>query len=166
MKKFFALICLLALAFSLSFCGNGGADENFSFSLKWGYESISSYDSVTGRLVKTTDATNPDDYVTYYSLTEKNKKEIYELILALDASSYPDEYDPKNGNLHPKETLVLTVRMNGTEKTVTAEAVPLREYAAKDEKGQRFLDTCWAICDILTESKEWKALPDYEFYYE
>ena len=32
--------------------------------------------------------------------------------------------------------------------------------------GQKFLDVCKAIEDILTSTDEWKALPDYEFYYD
>ena len=41
-----------------------------------------SYDSQTGKLVKTTDATNPDDYVTYYQLTDADKEYIYNLIVS------------------------------------------------------------------------------------
>lgn len=47
--------------------------EDFSFALTWNCYGVSSYDSQTGKLVKTTDATNPDDYVTYYQLTTEDK---------------------------------------------------------------------------------------------
>ena len=34
------------------------------------------------------------------------------------------------------------------------------------ERVQAFLDACRRIQEIVTSSEEWKALPDYEFYYE
>ena len=71
--------------------------EEFSFSLTWGCYGVSSYDSKTGKLIKTTDATNPEDYVTDYQLTDEDKEYFYDLISLLDINSYPDEYDPDNG---------------------------------------------------------------------
>ena len=47
-----------------------GSFESFSFSLVWNCYGVSSYDSETGRLIKTTDATNPEDYITHCELTE------------------------------------------------------------------------------------------------
>ena len=57
--------------------------EDFSFSLVWNCYGISSYDSQTGKLVKTTDATNPKDYITYYQLTDEDKEYIYNLLVWL-----------------------------------------------------------------------------------
>lgn len=141
--------------------------EDFSFSLTWGCYGISSYDSQTGRLVKTTDATHPEDYVTAYELSEEEKKEIYECIRALEPESYPDTYDPQEGERmsEPSLTLVISVYANGAEKTITAEDIAYA-YEAKNQKGQAFLTACKSIISILTETKEWKALPEYEFLYE
>ena len=66
--------------------------DDFSFALTWGVFGISSYDSNTGKLIKTTDATNPDDYITNYQLTDTQKRYIYSWIYALDVYSYPDIY--------------------------------------------------------------------------
>ncbi len=172
MKKAVALV--LTAIFLLSFAGcnrNGQVNdptvvpEDFAFSLTWNCYGVSSYDSRTGKLVKTTDATNPDEYVTYYSLTEADKEYIYHLIAPLDVSSYPEEYDPKNGSSKPNMTLILTVIQNGTEKTVKAENIAL-SFVSGDEKGQSFLSVCEAIRDRITSTEAWKALPDYEFHYE
>ena len=103
-----------------------GVPEDFSFALTWGVYGISSYDSVTGRLVKTTDATQPADYVTYYELTEEDREYIYNLIYALDVDSYPDTYDPGNGMSKPSMTLILTVHMDGVEKTIKADNLVIR----------------------------------------
>ncbi|MBP5256462.1 MAG: hypothetical protein J6Z80_05335 [Clostridia bacterium] len=55
--------------------------------------------------------------------------------------------------------------IGGSEKLITAPDVCL-SYRSEYEKGQKFLDVVKYITDILTSSKEWRALPDYEVYYE
>lgn len=142
--------------------------EDFSFSLTWGTYGFSSYDSRTGKLVKTTQATDPEDYITYYRLSEEEKESIYEYIRELDPDSYPDEYNPygKGVTSNPSETLILTVRMGDSVKSIKAEDIAASLQRSRKPKGQKFLDTCQAIIDILQASEEWKALPDYEFYYD
>lgn len=148
---------------------NAGAEDaysDFSFSLTWNTYGISSYNSSTGKLVKSTDATNPDDYVTTYYLTDAQKQKIYELIEELDINSYPDEYNPhKNAVSTPYMTLILSVKTREYEKTVTVKETVL-SYDANNRKGQKFLDVCKTIEDILTETQEWKSLPEYEFFYQ
>ena len=85
-----ALICVLSMAGCNTQEVADSIHEDFSFSLTWGVYGISSYDSQTGKLVKTTDATNPEDYVTYYKLTKEDKEAIYNLLTSLDVNSYPD----------------------------------------------------------------------------
>ena len=82
MKKllFILLVCVLLLD-----CLVGCAEkplpkempEDFSFALTWGVYGISSYDSRTGKLVKTKDATNPRDYVTYVNLSDEVMELVY-----------------------------------------------------------------------------------------
>jgi hypothetical protein len=140
--------------------------EDFSFSLSWGVYGISSYDSRTGKLVKTKDATNPEDYVTYLKLPDEALEFIYEDLRRLDVESYPDEYDPDPMmGSNPSADLILTVRMGDYVKTIAAKDVSL-SYQSLSLKGQRFIDTCLSIRDILTATDEWQALPDYEFYYD
>jgi hypothetical protein len=64
----------------------------------------------------------------------------------------------------PSADLILTIRNGDRVKTVTAKDVSL-SYESWSIKGKRFIDTCLDISDILTATEEWKALPDYEFYY-
>jgi hypothetical protein len=140
--------------------------EDFSFALTWGVYGISSYDSRTGKLIKTTDATNPSDYVTYVKLSDEVMELIYKKLRALDVESYPDEYDPDPMmGSDPSADLILTIRNGDRVKTVTAKDVSL-SYESWSIKGKRFIDTCLDISDILTATEEWKALPDYEFYYD
>jgi len=154
--------------------GNGDMDgavntdvpDNLSFSLTWNTYGISSYDSATGKLVKTTDATNPEDYVTTLELDGTQLFEIWELLWELDIETYPDEYNPHGGLASsPSMTLILTLRDGDKVKTVRAENIAL-SYESDDPKGQKFLDTCKGIRDILIATEEWKALPEYEFFYD
>ncbi len=140
--------------------------ENFSFSLTWDVYGISSYDSKTGTLIKTKDATNPKDYTTHLELSIEEWASIWKLIKELDIESYPDEYNPHgNGVSTPYMTLILSVKTGDTHKTVTVPETVL-SYETNDEKGQKFLDTCKGIRDILIGTEEWKSLPDYEFLYD
>lgn len=173
MKKLMTFVCILAFAVTLLGCSakenSSKSDivpEDFAFSLTWGCYGISSYDSKTGKLVKTTDATNPDDYVTYYQLTDQDKEYVYNLVASLDVNSYPDVYNPqKNIVSEPPMTLILTVNYNGMQKTIKAERLSF-SFKSKDAKGQAFLSVCEAISNRLTATEEWKALPEYEHFYQ
>ncbi len=171
------IVCLVVAVLCLTVCfagcgkpqphgdSNDTDMENFNFSLVWGTNGQSSYDSRTGKLVKTKNATHPQDYVTEYKLSAEEKARIYELMRELDVTSYPDTYDPNEGwESSPPMTLILTVR--GTWYKKISAANICMTYGSDDPKGQRFLSTCREIVDILTETEEWKALPDYEFFYK
>ncbi len=140
--------------------------EDFSFALTWDCYGISSYDSKTGKLVKTTDATHPEDYVTKYTLYEDEAERIYDFIRALNVNEYPEIYNPHgNAASQPPMTLILTVRLGDKEKMIKAENIAI-SYETNNEKGQNFLNACKAIRDILTSTEEWKSLPEYEFFYD
>ena len=161
------LLCLVWALPVLAGCEkkSAGAPEDFEFSLTWGVYGISSYDSQTGRLVKTTDATHPEDYVTTHHLTQEERETLWQVIRDLDVESYPDVYDPCSFQSTPSATLILTVRSGGREKTVRCEDIALM-WEGKDKKGQAFLTACRTISELLTATEEWHALPDYEFLYE
>ncbi len=139
---------------------------NYSFSLTWNTYGISSYDSKTGMLIKTKDATNPKDYTANLKLTEQQYAAIWKLIKGLDIESYPDNYNPHKGAAStPYMTLILSVKADGIDKTITVKETVL-SYETNNTKGQKFLDTCKGIRDIITATDEWKALPEYEFLYD
>ena len=144
-----------------------GSADTFSFSLTWGCYGVSSYDSATGKLVKTTDATNPEDYITTYQLTAEQKQQIFQLIKNLNVQSYPDNYDPHPDGVasDPPMTLILQVDFGTFQKTISARDIAIT-FVSEDEAGQKFLDVCKAIQDVLKQTEEWKALPDYENLYE
>jgi hypothetical protein len=139
---------------------------DFSFSLTWDCYGLSSYDSTTGELIKTKDTENPQKYITTYYLTEEEKNDVYNLILKMKPENYPDEYNPfKRQISFPSRDIILTVKYNGITKTISCNEITL-EGEATDKKGRNFMNVHDKIVDILTSSDEWKALPDYEFYYD
>ncbi len=144
---------------------NQVAPEDFSFALTWNVYGVSSYDSLTTKLVKTTDATHPEDYVTSYRMTEEERWKVWQLVQDLDIDSYPDEFDPQNGMSSPTMTLILTVRTAEGEKTVAARDIAL-SFRSEDDKGQQFLGTCRVIQEMLTATEAWQDLPEYEHFYE
>ena len=161
------LLCLLAAAG----CGQNANEKqtpmpaDFSFALTWNVYGVSSYDSATGRLVKTTDATNPADYETTLTLTQEELRRVYALLSGISWKNYPDEYNPAPGQASsPSETVILTVRENGEEKTVACRDIALN-CAGGDDRGKAFLSVVREIETMLTASPQWQALPDYERLY-
>lgn len=148
---------------------------DFSFRLVWGCYGISSYDSATGELVKTTDATRPEDYVTDHELTEAERNEAWALLSALELEGYPTSYDPYNDPAsaqrvasEPNRDLILSLRAGGSETTVSCRGICLGGSGLQgyDEKARAFLAACDRLSELLQSTPEWQALPDYEFYYE
>lgn len=138
---------------------------DFSFSLTWGTYGISSYDSETGRLVKTSEAANVDAYKTTHHLTAQELVEIYKTIHDLDVSSYPDQYNPMGNQAStPNQSLILSVQTGVLQKTIEAKGIAYGE--AVDWKGKKFIDACNKISTILTSTAAWKALPDYPILYD
>ena len=170
MKKTLSLVLVFIYVFCLVGCESTFLPKkmptDFSFSLTWGTHGTSSYDSKTGKLVKTAHATNPEDYIAYHELSNEEKDRIYEYIRTLNPDKYPDIYNPNEGMMDSTPmTLVLTVYANGSEKTIKAEGI-VYSYNSNNLKGKKFLSTCEAITMMLILTEEWKSLPDYEFYYQ
>jgi hypothetical protein len=140
---------------------------DFSFSLTWEIYGVSSYDSTTGRLVKTDDVADKENYETTHILTAQEKLSIFKIVEELGVYSYPDEYNPTLGiGSDPYQTLILSVHKapDYIPKTITASEVALGDATSK--KGQRFMDACQSIADVLENTEEWKALPDYPYLYD
>ena len=87
------------------------------------------------------------------------------MIMELDVNAYPDKYDPFEGEVYtkPSGTLILSVKTDTIQKKISAVGIALSDEA-NNEKGQKFLDVCGAIRDILTSTDEWEALPEGFLY--
>ena len=191
MKKWAVWIVLLALVPALAGCDGGrspgkdggnptgkpesaddgsdtrgfGSVESFSFSLQWGSHG-QSYDSKTGVLTKETSPVEhgPEDYTTAYLLTEEQKQQIYDLLAELDVTSYPTKYDPQSGTSFPSMSLILSVNTDTVQKTIAARDIASWRFTSEDAKGQAFLSACKTIIDLLEQTEEWQALPEYDYF--
>ena len=141
--------------------------ESFSFALEWNVNGDSTYDSETGTLVKQKIATNLDDYTTTLKLTDEQLKEAYEILSKLDYSDYPtnENYNPSDMMSTPTDTLILTVRIGGVTRKITAKNIAI-QAEGKDKAGRAFLDACSALKNMIYATPEWQSLPAYEFLYE
>ena len=148
--------------------------EDFSFSIVWGCYGISSYDSKTGRLVKTKDATDVSKYTCIVRLTDDQLIEVYHLLTDINIFSYPDLYDPFNAPdaenklmSSPNQSIILSVTADGRTKTVSCESIP---FGSLDDcycnEAREFLYSINKIVELLTSLPEWAAFPEYEFFYD
>lgn len=177
-KIIYLLISMMLLMCVLGGCSSSSkkstkVSEDFSFALTFGTYGISSYDSSTGKLVKTTDATNPSDYITTMYFGEEELDEIREMLERLDVQSYPDEYDPINDpnsdtrvESEPSDDVILTVTTAEWSKTITCKDIAISYCKGYDGKSQEFLEVYAKLRDMITSTKEWEALPEYEFFYD
>ncbi len=174
MKKYIILVLVLVLAVLLWGCSknqqnqaNGNEmPEDFAFSITWNTYGISSYDSTSGRLVKTTDATNPEDYVTMLILSDEQLSEIWDIIENLDIGSYPESYNPfGNVSSTPSQTIILSTVINGVQTKISCENIALSTESTT-KKGKKFIAAVSDIVNIIESTKEWRSLPDYEFFYD
>lgn len=139
--------------------------EDFSFALRFGVYGSNSYDSATGRTHKVCQPEDVDKYTTTFIMSDEQLSHIYGMLAQMDLGSYPAEYDPINDpddethtSVTPEEITKLTVRAGGIEKVIEAETMYRDE--GYDDKAQAFLDVCRYIEKVVTESEEWKALPE------
>lgn len=155
--------------------GLSDVPADFAFRFTWGCYGVSSYDSQSGRLVKTSDSTHPEDYVASLALDGQQSRRAWLLLSQLDWAGYPPEYDPYNPSdsdsrvaSEPSRDLVLWFRANGQEHSVSCRGICLEGGGLRgyDAKARSFLQACDRLTELLTGTPEWQALPDYEFYYE
>lgn len=149
--------------------------EGFGFSLVWNTFGQNSYDSRTGRLVKTTNATHPEDYVTEMFFSPEDMRWVYTAVQNMDLSVYPNSYDPFNAPdaelvqmVTPSQNLVLTV-WDGGKVVKRIECMNVLYFGMAegyDDAAKDFVALCRGISERVYASSEWKALPEYEFFYE
>ena len=143
--------------------------EDFSFFLRFGTFGCSSYDSKTGRLVKTSTVIErePEDYIATYVMSEEQLKELYEKIRESDILNIEREFNDNDFVMaDPYCTVSLTVSYGEISKIVSADGIAgLSLSYALTEEAKIYNSTVSYIVDRLLETDEWKALPDYEFKY-
>ena len=181
MKAIRFLSLLLALSMLFLFCACGtekkpdNSSDDFAFSIVWGCYGQSSYDSLTGKLVKTTYTSDAGKYTAYVKLTEEQLNGIYRMLFYdIDITGYPDEYDPfrdpatgKGIVSSPSNTVIISATANGVTKTVTCKNIAISSPdKCPSEEGKAFLTAKMQIVAVITSLPEWEAFPDYEVYFD
>ena len=170
MKK--SLLFLPILAVALTSCDLAKPYdtpyEEFSFYLNWGVQHDSSYDSKTGKVVKTNKVIErkPEEYITTYHLP--NLEEVYNKVKKMNPYSYPDDFDPFASKHHIASNPNMFYKLVVDDKTIEVSEFPIggsKEELNLSAKGKKFFEVVNLVIDTLQASEEWKALPDYEFYY-
>ncbi len=165
MKKVCFIIVLLLIFSNFGCVKKPQIDkDSFEFSIIFGTNGTSSYNSKTGELIRTKHSQNSEKYRGTMFLSEQKTDEVIALIQSLDILSYPDKYNPNKSDYYetPNETIILTVTTKDFSKTVTCDTV-FFEHKGHNKKAQRFLDAVDAIEKIITETDEWKAFPELDF---
>lgn len=177
--RFLCILTALSALFLLCACGTekqpGDTPDDFAFSIVWGCYGQSSYDSRTGKLVKTTYTSDADKFTAYVKLTEEQLNEIYRILFYdTDITGYPDEYDPFLDPVtgtslmsRPTGTVIISATANGVTKTVTCKNIALGEPdRCPSEEGKAFLTAKSRIAAVIKSLPEWEAFPDYEVHFE
>ena len=190
MNKITALLICFIVLLSCMGCGNviqhidsastvdqseSELPEDFSFSITWGTYGISSYDSQSGKLVKTKDATDVSKYTAFVKMSKSELRTVYRCLFSdMDISKYPESYDPFNApgaeirmTSEPNQTIEISVTANGSTKTVKCESVAFGSLNdCYSEEAKAFLSAEREIVNLITSFPEWNAFPEYEFFYE
>ena len=173
-KLFLLVISILGLSLSSCHSFNSSssdssfsvASEDFYFVLTWGVQKDSSYDSRSGTLIKTkyVRERQPEEYIATYQYPNIN--EIYEMAKSINVYSYADDYYPYEGSsiaTNPSVDYVFEIN----NKTITSEDCPMMSTIPDSvtKRGKQYLTLLFTIMNTLTNSEEWKAMPDPEILY-
>ena len=140
--------------------------EDFYFVFTWGVQLDSSYDSRTGTLIKTkyVRERQPEEYIATYQYPNIN--EVYEMAKSINVYSYEDDYYPYEGcSIRSNPSVDYVFEIN--DKTITSKDCPLLQEVPNDvtKKGKQYLSLILTIKETLTNSDEWKAMPEFEVLY-
>lgn len=144
------------------------APEGFEFSLVFDTYGQSSYDSRTGKLVKQKSAADADSLTTVWNMTEEERDAAYTYISLLNLPDYPEQYNPSPDQMScPSQTVVLTVSSPPDYGTRVISCIDISfNPTPVDDKGNRFVRVTDALRKMIYACDAWKALPDYEIYYD
>ena len=170
MKKFIAILLILASVLSFSACRPSTLPEempeDFTFYVQWGVFGYQSYSSDTGNLVKDIDLAGTGKYNTTYHMPKDELEKAYSIIRKLGIENYPKEISRSElQGSDPYCTFTIKATINGETYSVTAKQASGFD-AGRSINARRFLGAVKNLTEIVTSSDEWKALPPVEAIYD
>lgn len=147
--------------------------QGFGFAIGWGIYSDSTYDSRTGKLVKSGIQPDIADYTTTLVLSGEQLAAVKEILDRLDLASYPAEFTPYDDVDRtgmemsiPYETIKIV--MYDGEKTLYAccDEIALSDKNVYSEKTEAFFKAAGEIAGIICSTPEWQSLPELVNFYE
>ena len=147
--------------------------QGFGFAIGWGIYSDSTYDSRTGKLVKSGIQPDIADYTTTLVLSGEQLAAVKEILDRLDLASYPAVFTPYDDVAGtememsiPYETIKIV--MYDGEKTLYAccDNICLGGSNVYSEKTKAFLNAAREITRMITAAPEWQSLPELVNLYE
>ena len=155
--------------------GSDPAASDFSFSITWGCYGVSSYDSETGKLIKTTDAADVEKYTCYVKLSDEELSLVRRYLCSdIDLKDYPAAYDPFNAPgaktklmSEPSQTITVSVTVGGETESVSCKNIAfgsVRDCFSKE--AEALWQAVTQTIDLITSLPEWEAFPEYERFYE
>ena len=142
---------------------------DFEIVLTWNAYGISHYDSKSGELIKTTDASRPEDYKTVHLLTDAERCAVWNLLTEMNFPKVPSNYLPNPEiQSEPDTKIELTVNVGDQSSHIVSRgsAFSMIDDSEKGAEARRFINAFNGLTELLENCDEWKALPDYEHYYE
>ncbi|MBQ7063590.1 MAG: hypothetical protein IJM90_01680 [Firmicutes bacterium] len=140
--------------------------EDFSFTLTWGMNGISSYDSTSGKLVKSSIEADLEKYTTQLILDEGQRAEIYRMLKSLRLEQYPGSLDPfPDHRSKPTTNIILTMTANGKTRSIVCHGIGLVPADQAPEGARRRLaETIESLIQFIAATPEWQSLPPYKVY--
>lgn len=143
--------------------------DNFDFSIVWGVHGMSSYDSSSGTLIKTTyfeKGSSQDDYKTQLYLSKETKDNFVNMLNNINIYSYPKNYDPY---YYKRRTIYSTpgykIKLSIPDLEIeTRDTLPMYsdDVTNISKEGKSFLSCIDSITTYIENTSEWKSLKDSE----
>lgn len=164
---------LIRTVYAQAYPGVGSGDQGFGFAIGWNIYSDSTYDSRTGKLVKSHFQPDIADYTTTLVLSGEQLAAVKEILDRLDLASYPAKFTPyydvactEMEMSIPYETIKIVMYDGEKSLSVCCDEICLGGSDVYSEKTKAFLNAAREITSMITAAPEWQSLPELVNFYE
>ena len=84
----------------------------------------------------------------------------------MNPNSYADDYDPFASKNHVMSTPSMHYKLTIGDKTIEVKEYPIGNKEGLTSKGKKLMNLIFSVTNTIENSDEWKALPEFEYYYK